>query len=423
MKKKIISFAILFIIAATAIISGIVLFNRKEENKIKIWAWDTAVTAANAAVEKYTTINNDIKFEVVDMAQDNVVQKLNVGLASGALNSLPDIVFVEDYNLFGYIKYFEEFFVDLTSEIDSELFMPFKLNSMMQDNKLYGVPYDSGVSTMFYRYDYLTEAGYTEQDLESITWSDYIEIGQQVKATTGKDMLPIILESNMEGRIMLQSGGEWYVENDGTTLNILENESLYSTIETIKALYDADIVYDSATWDDMVSAIYNGDVATVIGACWWGPIIKEHTSLSGKWKVAKLPKMEGNSAFTHYSNLGGSSWVVLNKENKNTCIDFLKQTFASDNELINDLVESIGLVTTLKNAKNVENYNIEDDFWGGQLVYKQLVDWSEYIPSVNYGTLTYEIDSIVGIKIKEVIKNGKSIDQAIQEIYQLASLL
>lgn len=393
--------------------------NSKDNNnpKIVIWAWDTAVTAAKEAAESYKRVNPDVDIQVVDMAQDDVVTKLNTGLANGIdSDSLPDIVLVEDYNLFGYITYFPNAFVDLTDKISPDLFMPFKLKSMMFENRLYGVPYDSGVCGLFYRIDVIESAGYTEQDMHNLTWDEYIEIGKNVKEKTGIDMLPIIVEGNMEGRVIMQSASHWYVKEDGTTLDIIDNPGLRASIVTIKDLYDSGIVYDAANWDDMVDSIYNGRVCSIIGACWWAPIIKEEESQKGLWRVAEIPKV-GNSdgIYTSYSNLGGSSWCVLNTSNKEYSIDFLKHTFASDTELINNLVSEVGLITTLKAAENVPNYSKIDEYYGDQLIYLQFVKWGDNIPTVNYGSSTYEIDEIVGRNTRNVL-NGENIDIAINEI-------
>lgn len=401
--------------------SSVLIKNEKSKDtdkpKIVIWAWDTTVTAAKEAAKSYNRVNPDVDIEVVNMAQDDVVAKLNTGLVNGVdSGSLPDIVLVEDYNLFGYITHFPGAFVDLTDEISPDLFMPFKLKCMMHNNRLYGVPYDSGVCGLFYRIDVIKAAGYTEQDMRNLTWDKYIEIGKNVKKKTGMDMLPIIVEENMEGRVILQSTSHWYVKQDGVALDIVDNPGLRASIGTMKDLYDAGIVYDAANWDDMVDSIYNGRICSVVGACWWAPIIKEEKSQKGLWRVAEIPKVNGSDEiYTSYSNLGGSSWCVLNTLNKEYSIDFLKHTFASDTELINTLVPEVELITTLKAAKEVPNYSKVDEYYGDQLIYQQFVRWGDNVPTVNYGLSTYEINEIVGRNTRNVL-NGKNIDVAIHDI-------
>ncbi len=56
----------------------------------------------------------------------------------------------------------------------------------------------------------------------NLTWDRFIEIGKDVKAKTGHEMMA--LDSNDGGliRIMMQSGGQWYFNEDGS-LNITGN--------------------------------------------------------------------------------------------------------------------------------------------------------------------------------------------------------
>jgi len=411
----------MLILISCASVSG---SESSDNHTIVIWAWDTAATAAKEAADAYSKINPEVKVVVVNMAQNDVVTKLNTGLSSKATSEqLPDIVFVEDYNLYGYIRYYPDAFVDLTDKISPNLFMPFKIKTMMFNGKLYGVPYDSGVCGLFYRTDLIKAAGYTENDMQNLTWDKFIEIGKAVKEKTGVDMLPIWVDENLEGRMILQSCGEWYVKSDGSTLNILDNNGLYAAISTIDKLFKADIVYEASSLDDLENSFYNGKVCTVVGACWWAPIIKEEKSQAGLWRMAEIPYVSDTNVHSvGYSNLGGSSWCVLNNKNKDISIDFLKNTFASNRDLINSLVKDVDLVTTLRSATNVPNYDVPDDYFGKQLIYKKFVSWGESIPVVNYGYKSYEINSIVGRKTKEVIE-GKDIETAIKEIDAEARLL
>ena len=63
----------------------------KSDNVITVWAWDEAfnIKAVNDAAELYKTINPDVTIEVVNMAQEDIVQKLNTSLASATYEGLP----------------------------------------------------------------------------------------------------------------------------------------------------------------------------------------------------------------------------------------------------------------------------------------------------------------------------------------------
>ena len=105
------------------------------------------------------------------MSQDDIVQKLNTSLASGNTDGLPNIVLIEDY---------PDAFSD-PDIVNEEDFSSYKFAVNKVDDVIYGVPFDSGVAGLFYRTDYLTDAGYEQADLQDITWDDFISIAKDVK--------------------------------------------------------------------------------------------------------------------------------------------------------------------------------------------------------------------------------------------------
>jgi len=127
-----------------------------------------------------------VTFEIVDLAKADVEQKLHINLASGVTAGLPDIVLIEDYNAQKYLQSYPGAFADLTDKIKFSDFANYKVGLMTLDGKVYGVPFDSGVSGLFYRTDYLEKAGYKSEDLNNITWDKFIEIGKRLKRRPAK---------------------------------------------------------------------------------------------------------------------------------------------------------------------------------------------------------------------------------------------
>ena len=70
----------------------------KTDNVVTMQAWDAAFNtkAANEAAVICKTINPDVTIEVVTMAQDDIVQKLNTALAAGSYEGQPEVVLVKD---------------------------------------------------------------------------------------------------------------------------------------------------------------------------------------------------------------------------------------------------------------------------------------------------------------------------------------
>ena len=252
-------------------------------DEITIWAWDEAfnIKAANVAKEMYAEANPDVKVNVVTMAQDDIVAKLNTSLASGSYEGLPDIVLIEDYRIQGYLKAYPDEFADLSDIVSPDDFAEYKTGVNQVDGKTYGVPFDSGVAAVFYRTDYIEEAGYTTEDMQDLTWDKYIEIGEAVKEKTGKHMLTLDPSDLGQIRMMLQSAGAWYTDEEGN-VTIKDNQALKDAITTYKKIVDSGISKQVADWDQFVGAFNSGDVASVPTGCWISPSVLKAEDQSGK---------------------------------------------------------------------------------------------------------------------------------------------
>ena len=384
-------------------------------NKITIWAWDESfnIVAANKAKEIYLKDNPDAEVEVVTMAQDDIVAKLNTSLSSGSYEGLPNIVLIEDYKIQGYLTAYQDEFADLSSVANPDDFAEYKTGVNYVDGKLYGIPFDSGVAATFYRTDLIEQAGYTQEDMQDLTWEKYIEIGKAVKEKTGVDMCTLDPSDLGQIRMMLQSAGEWYTDADGK-VSIADNQALKDAINIYKDLTESGAVKQVADWDQFVGAFNNGEVASVVTGCWIAPSIKKAEDQSGKWAVASFPKMSANSDSVNASSIGGGGWYVLkNVGNTDMAVDFLGKTFASNVDLMNDLADSITLVSTLNKAAEAPNYSKANDFFGGQEVFADLAKWTSEVPSVNYGLHTYAIEDIMTEAIQTIL-GGVDIDSTLQ---------
>ena len=90
-----------------------------------------------------------------------------------------------------FLTAYGDAFQDVSSKIQASNFMDYKAQAASKNGKLYGVPFDSGVTALFYRTDLIEQAGYKKEDMNNLTWEKYIEIGKAVKAKTGKAMLTL----------------------------------------------------------------------------------------------------------------------------------------------------------------------------------------------------------------------------------------
>ncbi len=388
----------------------------ENSGKLTIWAWDPNFNIAimDEAKEIYLKDNPKVEFEIVDIAKGSLEQKLHVNLASGVTDGLPDITLIEDYNAQKYLQSYPGSFADLTGKIKHDDFINYKVALMTLDGKVYGVPFDTGASGFFYRTDYLKQAGYEAQDLNDLTWAQFIEIGKTVKEKTGKAMLPFGLDDGGLMRIMLQSAGKWYFDDDGS-INLTNNAAVKEAVETYKAIVDADIIKPTNGWNEWVASFNNGDSASVVTGIWIIGSIKAENSQSGKWGVAPTPRLNiGGSK--NASNLGGSSWYVIeNSKNKDVAIDFLNKIYAGDNDFYQKILGDKGAVGSYQPAQAGTAYAKEDAFFGNQKIYVDFSAWMKDIPSVNYGLHTYEADAAIFNVMPDVYAGNLSIEDALKK--------
>jgi lactose/L-arabinose transport system substrate-binding protein len=384
--------------------------------EITIWCWDPNFNVAvmREAGERYTKAHPETTFNIVDFAKADVEQKLQTGLASGATNALPDIVLIEDYGAQKFLQSFPGAFAPMTGKVDYSSFAPYKVELMTVDGKTYGMPFDSGVTGLFYRRDYLEQAGFKPADLENITWDRYIEIGKAIEAKTGKKMTTQELNNGGMTRIMMQSAGKWYFNADGE-LDVTGNAALKGALEAQAKMVKAGIVKPATGWNDFVNAFTSGDVASVVTGVWITGTIKAQTAQAGKWGVAPTPRLDVEGA-TNASNLGGSSWYVIeSSKEKDEAISFLSEIYGKDVEFYQKILADRGAVGSLTAARSGAVYQQADAFFGGEQVWQRFSDWLAKVPPVTYGIFTNELDNAVTANMQALIA-GKPADAVLKDI-------
>lgn len=362
-----------------------------------------------------TADNEETEIEVVTMSQDDIVQKLNTALASGNTEGLPNIVLIEDYRIQGYLTSYPDAFADLSAIVKEDHFAPYKFAVNKVGEKIYGVPFDSGVTANFYRTDLMAEAGYTEEDMENLRWDEYIQVARDVKEKTGKKVAEVNPSDLGRVRMMMQQAGEWYTSKDGETVTIQDNASLKYGLELFATLLKEDLVEQTSDWNAGVTAIQSGAVASSPTGAWYSSTIQGAEDQSGKWKIAPIPALPESLQKAQASNLGGAGWYVLKGvAGEESAKDFLEATFASNEELMGTLAKEIGLVSTMLSANEQEAYQEASEFYSGQKVFDDFSKWTSEIPEVNYGHETYAIEAVVAEALHRII-NGEETDKVLAD--------
>ncbi|MBM7038393.1 ABC transporter substrate-binding protein [Vibrio ulleungensis] len=385
---------------------------------VKVWAWDPNFNVAimEKAAEQFEANHSGTDIQVIESAKADIEQKLHIMLASGQTSELPDIVLIEDYNAQKYLLSYPGAFEPLTGKVDHSQFAPYKVDTATVGGEVYSVPFDTGATGFYYRTDILAEAGFSAADLENITWDRFIEIGKVVKEKTGVSFAVYDPSDMGLVRVMLQSAGSWYFNEDGS-LNIQGNKALAESLETYAELFTSGITRPNSGWGEWVGAINSGRAATITTGVWITGSVKAAPDQAGKWAVAPTPRLniEGSR---NASNLGGSSWYVLSSsKNKDEAISFLKETYTDNAGFYDEILQERGAVGSYVESAKSPGYAAEQEFFGGQKVFADFSKWAADIPSVNYGLYTYEVDAALAAQLPAIM-NGAEVEPLLNVVHQ-----
>lgn len=416
--KKVVKFFALFALLLN--VGGFTAAKVQAQEEVTVWAWDPAfnIRALEVARDIYLEENPDFNLSIVESAQDDIVSRLNTSLSSGVTAGLPNIVLIEDYRAQSFLQSYPDAFFPMTDYFNVEDFAEYKVAATSLDGVSYGIPFDTGVTGLYVRVDLLEEAGFTLDDVTDISWTELQEVGQAIYDTTGVKLLSMDLNDLGMLRSMINASGAWYTEDDGLTPNITNNDALKEAFVTFKSMYDADLVNVHNDWAQMLQAFNTGIVATVPQGNWITPSIVAAEDQSGQWAVVPWPKQDIEGS-VNASNLGGSSFYVLNIEGAEEAAAFIGATVGGNEEFYRTIMNEIGALGTYLPLLETDAYDTEVEFFGGQKIYADFAEWSGEIPSTNYGSHTYAIEDIMKNALQQYLSGG-DIDEVFEAAQQQA---
>ena len=406
MRRKLVS-AILAATVVGSMIAAVPVAAESNDETLTVWCWDPNfnIYAMKQAEAAYQKDHPDFKLDIQENVYSDIETKLITAATSGDYSTLPDIFLMQDYSYHKDVTSFPDVFTDLTdSGIDFSSFSAGKLADSTVDGKNYGVPFDNGATIMAIRSDIVEEAGLTTDDFKDITWSQFMELAKTVKEKTGGSEL--VLE-------MLQSAGASPIV-DGE-VKIADNEVLAQAVEVYATLVKEGYMTEYTDWDQYIASMNNGDAAGVINGCWIMSSIQAAEDQSGNWTIVNMPALDDVEGATNYANCGGASWAVSsNCENTDLAFDFLKSTFAADVDLYDDLLVNAGAIASYLPAAESSVYQEASDFYGGQKVYADIVDFASQVPAFDCGAYYSDIRSALTDVVTNVVQNDADITSELQ---------
>ena len=385
-------------------------------NTLTVWAWDPAfnIYALEEAEKVYQADHPDFTLEIVETPWDDLQTKLTTLAQSRQTDELPDIFLVQNNAFQKNVINYPDLFSDYSgSEIDFSQF-PDGVTAYSQiDGDQYGVPFDSGTAINALRTDVLAEAGYTVDDFTGITWDEYLTKAEDVLAKTGKPLLSGVAGSSDILMMILQSAGASLFDADGQP-TIAGNDELVDAIEVYTELVESGVLVEVNSWDEYISTFVNGSVAGTINGVWITGSIQTADDQAGKWAITDLPKLDGVPGATNYSANGGSSWAISSTGDAELAADFLASTFAGSTDFYDTILPKSGAVANWIPAGDSSVYAQPSEFFGGQPIFQQVVEFGAQVPSNNTGVYYYEGRDAVSAAMTKIL-GGTGIDEALDE--------
>lgn len=411
MSKKV----VVFLAVLTAFLFTVTVLGES----LTVWCWDENfnIPIMEIAADYYREAGHeDFEIEIINVEENDLETKSITAFTSGVSEGMPDILLMGDYSAQKFLINFAGKYADLTDYIDFSQFASNKVADYTVDGRVYGVPFDSGSAGIYYRKDLFAQAGYYEEDLQDLTWSELVEIGKDVKKATGKYVFVFTpYKGTHYMQIALQSCGKWFYGEDGKA-NFVDNEVIRYMSKILKEMYELELIYPVDYWSaEGIGAIQNGNIAAHISAVWYVPTLTAIEEMSGLWGYTNIPIVEGVKGATKYSNIGGSSWVVLeDSKNKELAIDFLKTVYAGNNDFYQEILVKHGAVATYLPSTSGKAYEEEVEFFGGAKVFKDFAEWGKNIPEVFYGENTGAAQDALRSVLQDYLSGNLSLDEALK---------
>ena len=381
------------------------------DETLTVWAWDPNfnIYALKQAEAIYQKDHPNFKLNIEENVYNDIETKLITAATSEDYSTLPDIFLMQDYSFHKMVANFPGIYTELDNGgFNWDDFSGGKLADSTVDGHHYGIPFDNGASIMAIRSDMVENAGLTVEDFKDLTWTEFMDKAQKVVDANG---VPMLTSSGGSELIieMLQSAGASPVA-DGK-VNIADNAALKESMTVYKEMVDKGILAEYTDWDQYIASMNDGKAAGVINGCWIMSSIQAAEDQSGKWAIVNMPKLDGIDGATNYANCGGASWAVSsNCQNVELAYDFLNSTFGASVELYDDLLPNAGAIASYLPASKSDVYNQPSEFYGGQTVYKDIVNFAGQVPAFDCGAYYSDVRSALTDAITNVVQNNADVE-------------
>ncbi len=264
--------------------------------------------------------------------------------------------------------------------------------SVNQNNKLIGLPQDSGPMAMFYNKEVFDKHKLTVPK----TWDEYVDVAKKLHAADPKAY--ITSDSGDAGfttSMIWQAGGKPF-KADGTNVTInLADEGTKKWTAVWNKLVEGKLLSQIAGWsDEWFQGLGNGTLATLLTGAWMpGNFTASVAAGKGKWRVAPMPTYDGTAV--NAENGGSAQCVMTQSKNPALAAAFLRW-LNHEQDSIDIFTKSGGFPSTTKDLSSSSFLDDAPEYFGGQKINevlaagaKNVVSGWQYLPYQVYGNSVF----------------------------------
>jgi cellobiose transport system substrate-binding protein len=314
-------------------------------------------------------------------AQHDALQQAIIA-GSGA----PQIAAIDEGYITGFVAQSDSFvnLLDLGAGKYEANYLPWKWAQAANadGSVVIGLGSDVGGLALCYRRDLFEAAGLPTDraelaELVGDSWDDFIELGKQYKAATGKAFVDNATNILIPAQTQLGTGYAWFNRN-----NELDMEASKPAFDTALAVIEAGISANIAPWSpEWNTGFANGDFAVLACPAWMMGYIQGQISadtFAGQWDVTDIPGPGGN--------WGGSFYTIPKQGDEATqraAYEFIEWLIQGEQQIaIFQEVGNLPSQSSLYSDAGIQDFTSE--FFNGAPVGQIFTKTAEDIPAAIY---------------------------------------
>ena len=196
--------------------------------------------------------------------------------------------------------------------------------------------------------------------------------------------------------------------NEDGSVNLKNNEQLKEVIDFYATMVKEGIFIEVNTWDEYIGTLSNQTVVGTIQGCWILSTVMSLQDQKGLWAMTNLPKLVKAEGATNYSSNGGSSWAIINGKDIDLALDFMQMY--RNVEFYNEILPATSAIATYTPAKEGSNYTAGSEFFNGEPIFAEIVEFGAQTPSNITGPYYYDAREALGTAITNIILQGGDVD-------------